>query len=121
MSTRTRRRRDGDPMTSAGPCDRDAAIEALLAVARRETLALAVATCALDDDAAAVASARLRWAIGAARPLILARDAAMAAPRTRLAGLAHQLDRIANRAQRWLTDAPARPLREIGGLVGRMS
>jgi len=116
-------------MTPVGPRDRDAAIEALLDVARRETLALAVATCALDDDAAAVASARLRWAIGAARPLILANDAendaandaARTAPRMQLAGLAHRLDRIANRAQRWLVDEPARPLREIGGLVDRMS
>jgi uncharacterized protein YjbI with pentapeptide repeats len=108
-------------MTSAGPCDRDAAAEALLAVARRETLALAIATCALDDDAAAVASARLRWAIGAARPLILAQDAARRASRTRLAGLAYQLDRIANRAQRWLVDEPPRSLREIGSLVDRMS
>jgi uncharacterized protein YjbI with pentapeptide repeats len=108
-------------MTSADRCDRDAAVEALLAVARRETLALAVATCALDDDAAAVASARLRWAIGAARPLILAQDGARTASRTRVAGLAHQLDRIANRAQRWLADEPPRSLREIARLVDRSS
>lgn len=108
-------------MRSVGSCDRDAAIEALLGVARRETLALAVATCALDDDAAAVASARLRWAISAARPLILAQDGARAAPHTRLAGLAHQLDRIANRAQRWLAGEPPRSLREIARLVERRS
>lgn len=108
-------------MRSADPCDRDAAIEALLGVARRETLALAVATCALDDDAAAVASARLRWAISAARSLILAQDGARATPRTRLAGLAHQLDRLANRAQRWLVDEPPRSLREIARLIERMA
>lgn len=108
-------------MTSTGACERDAAVEALLAVARRETLALAVASCALDADAAAIASARLRWAIGAARPLILAHDGARTASRTHLAGLAYQLDRIANRAQRWLVDEPPRSLREIARLVDRSS
>jgi uncharacterized protein YjbI with pentapeptide repeats len=108
-------------MTSPGPCDRDAAVEALLALARRETLALAVATCALDGDAAAIATARLRWALGAARPLIQALDRARTASPTRLAGLAHQLDRIANRAQRWLGDEPPRSLREIARLVDRRS
>lgn len=108
-------------MTSAGRCDRDAAVEALLAVARRETLALAVASCALDADAAAIASARLRWALGAARPLILAHDSTRTASRTRLAGQAYQLDRIANRAQRWLVDEPPRSLREIARLVDRSS
>src|SRR5262245_39070971 len=77
--TGARGRRRNPAMTSASSCDRDAAVEALLAVARRETLALAVATCALDPDAAAVASARLRWAIGAARPLVLAHDGARTA------------------------------------------
>src|SRR5215831_9134353 len=52
--------------------DRDGAIDLLLSVARRETLLLSVAAGALDDDAAAIASARLRWAIDAARPLIAA-------------------------------------------------
>jgi uncharacterized protein YjbI with pentapeptide repeats len=108
-------------MPSADRCGRDAAVEALLAVARRETLELAVATCALDDDGAAVASARLRWAISAARPLILAQDGARTASRTRHAGLAYQLDRIANRAQRWLVDEPPRSLREIARLVDRRS
>jgi uncharacterized protein YjbI with pentapeptide repeats len=114
-------RRRNLAMTSTGPCDRDAAVEALLAVARRETLALAVASCALDDDAAAIASARLRWAIGAARPLILEQDGARTGSRTRLAGLAYQLDRIANHAQRWLVDEPPRSLREIARVIERRS
>jgi uncharacterized protein YjbI with pentapeptide repeats len=118
---RSPRERRRTAMMSARPCDRDAAVEALLAVARRETLALAVASCALDDDAAAVASARLRWAIRAARPLILAQDGVRRASRTHLAGLAYQLDRIANRAQRWLVDEPPRSLREIARLIERCS
>lgn len=103
-------------MTSAGLGDRNAAIEALLSVARRELLALAVATCAIDGEAAAVAAARLRWAISSARQLILAH-----APPASHAHHAYQLDRIANRAQRWLVDEPPRSLREIAGLVDRRS
>lgn len=105
-------------MTRSGRYGRDAAIEALLSVARRETLALAVAGCAIDDDAAAIASARLRWAIDAVRPLIMA-----LAPGVRLdhARYAHQLDRISNRAQRWLVDEPARSLHDIATLVDRRS
>jgi uncharacterized protein YjbI with pentapeptide repeats len=103
-------------MMSSGVHGRDAAIGALLAVARRETLALAVATCAIDDDAAAIASARLRWAIGSVRPLIAALGHDARAERH-----ACQLDRIANRAQRWLVSEPPRPLREIGTLIDRRS
>lgn len=100
----------------SGRYGRDAAIEALLSTARRELLGLAVATCAIDDDAAAIASARLRWAIGSVRQLILALgDDARAEP------LAEQLDRVANRAQRWLVAEPPRSLREIGSLVDRRS
>jgi len=104
-------------MTTTGRYGRDAAIEALLSEARRETLALAVASCAIDDDAAAIASARLRWAISSVRPLIAAssRDA-----RANFARHADRLDRIANRAQCWLVE-PTRPLREIGSLVDRRS
>jgi uncharacterized protein YjbI with pentapeptide repeats len=87
------------------------AIDELLAVGRREALMLAIATSALDDDAAAIAAARLRWAIDAARPLI-----AIADHRARRAG---QLDRLANRAQRWLVDEPLRPLPELARLVDR--
>ena len=102
-------------MTTSGRYGRDAAIEALLSVARREILGLAVATCALDDEAAAIASARLRWAIGSARQLIMALGDGSGERH------AHQLDRIANRAQRWLVAEPARSLHEIGSLVERMS
>jgi uncharacterized protein YjbI with pentapeptide repeats len=105
---------------------RAAAIEALLAVARREALMLAIATSTLDDDAAAIASARLRWAIDAARPLIADIDdrarsspAAGDAITERGAGHAEQLDRIANRAQRWLVDEPLRSLPELARLVDR--
>jgi len=87
----------------------EAAIDELLSVARREALMLAIATSALDDDAAAVAAARLRWAIDAARPLVA----------TRAARHAEQLDRIANRAQRWLVDEPLRSLPELARLVDR--
>jgi hypothetical protein len=85
-------------------------------VAQREILAVAVATCAVDDDAAAIASARLRWAIDSARRLILALDHDGRAERH-----AGRLDQIANRAQRWLVAEPPRSLREIGYLVDRMS
>jgi uncharacterized protein YjbI with pentapeptide repeats len=108
-------------MTFAGPGDRATAIDALLAVARRELLALAVATCAIDDAAAAVASARLRWAISSARQLILAHGGGAGPAVHAHARLAYQLDRIANRAQRWLVDDPPRSLHEIAGLVDRIS
>ena len=100
-------------MTMSGGYGRDAAIEALLSEARRELLVVAIASCSLDDDAAAIASARLRWAISAARPLIAAQG--------HDARHAHQLDRIANRAQRWLAAEPPRPLQEIRSLVDRVS
>jgi uncharacterized protein YjbI with pentapeptide repeats len=102
-------------MTLAGRNDRETAIDALLSVARREILLLAVAVGAIDDDAAAVASARLRWAIGAARQLIaLGHDEAA----ERHAG---ELDRVANRAQRWLVSEPPRPLHAIRDLVDRIA
>src|SRR5437867_8223100 len=100
--------------------DRDAAIAVLLSVARRETLMLAAAVCALDDDAAAIASARLRWAIGSARPLIAEGDrSARGGSDVDQARHAEQLDRIANRAQRWLVAEVPRPLPEIGQLIER--
>lgn len=102
-------------MTLAGLHDHDAAIGALLAVARRETLLLAVAIGAIDDDAAAVASARLRWAIGTARHLIATTEPG---PSERLA---IELDRVANRAQRWLVGEPPQPLHAISGLVDRIA
>ncbi|TMQ13561.1 MAG: pentapeptide repeat-containing protein [Deltaproteobacteria bacterium] len=80
-------------MTTSARYGRDAAIEALLS-----------------------AAARLRWAIGSARQLILALGEAAGADR-----LADQVDRLANRAQRWLVTEPPQPLREIGGLVGRVT
>jgi uncharacterized protein YjbI with pentapeptide repeats len=102
-------------MTLAGLQDRDTAIDTLLSVARRETLFLAIALAAIDDEAAAVASARLRWAIGSARELIvLGGDETMECH-------AWKLDRIANRAQRWLVSEPPRPLYAIGGLVDRIA
>lgn len=87
-----------------------AAIETLLSVARRESLMLAIAQSAFDDDAAAIAAARLRWAIDAVRPLVAIGDAA---PHV------DELDRIANRAQRWLVDQPPRSLAELARLVDR--
>jgi hypothetical protein len=103
-------------MTLSGLQDRGAAIEALLAVARREMLLLAIAIGAIDDDSAAVASARLRWAIGSARQLILSLGADARAGR-----FAWQLDRAANRAQRWLVSEPAQSLQAISGLVDRVA
>jgi uncharacterized protein YjbI with pentapeptide repeats len=108
-------------MTGFDLCSRGAAIEALLLLARHELLVLVVASSAADDDAAAIASARLRWAIASARQLIMAVHDARAASPTDHARHAHQLDRIANRAQRWLVAEPPRPLHEIGGLVDRRS
>src|SRR5205807_6765064 len=67
---------------------------------------------------AAIASARLRWAISSARPLIAALDGG-APGEAGQARHAEQLDRIANRAQRWLVAEPPRPLQEIGHLVDR--
>ena len=95
--------------------DRDASIEALLAAARHETLVLAVALAALDDDAATVASARLRWAIGAARALITSAE-----HEPGIARHADQLDRVANRAQRWLVCEPPRSPRAVGALIERV-
>ena len=122
-------------MSVSGWKGRDAAIESLLAVARRETLVLAIAAEAGDEEAGAVAAARLRGAIGAARPLILALGAE-AVGGAGGAGLRHelselpetphdrraqhwaaQLDRIANRAQGWFTDQPARSLHAIAARV----
>lgn len=103
-------------MTLAGLHDRDAAIDALLAIARRETLLLAVAIGAIDDDGAAVASARLRWAIGTARRLIATLDGDDLIERH-----ACDLDRVANRAQRWLVLEPPQPLQTIRGLVDRLA
>jgi uncharacterized protein YjbI with pentapeptide repeats len=103
-------------MTLSGLQDRDAAIDALLAVARREMLVLAVAIGAVDDDGAAVASARLRWAIGSARQLIVALGSD-----PRVARRACQLDRVANRAQRWLVSEPPRSLQAISSLVDRIA
>jgi len=71
---------------------------------------------AIDDDAAAVASARLRWAIGCARQLI-----ATLGRGERLERHAGALDRVANRAQRWLASEPPQPLQAIGGLVDRIA
>ena len=103
-------------MTLSGLQDRAAAIDALLCVARRETLVLAVAIGAADGDAAAVASARLRWAIGAARQLF-----ATVEHDPFLEHRARQLDRVANRAQRWLVAEPPRSLHAIGALVERVA
>lgn len=103
-------------MTLSGLEDRDAAIEALLAVARREMLVLAVAVGAIDDDRAAVASARVRWAIGSARQLIISLEADPHIER-----FAGQLDRAANRAQRWLVSEPPQSMQKISGLVDRVA
>ena len=115
-------------LSGAGWNGRDAAIESLLAVARRETLVLAIAAEVGDDDAGAVASARLRWAIGAARPLIAELGAGLGGepgdpPQTphelRAQHWAAQLDRIANRAQGWFTDQSPRSLHAIGARAAR--
>jgi uncharacterized protein YjbI with pentapeptide repeats len=103
-------------MTLSGLQDRVAAIDALLYVARREMLLLAIAIGAIDDDGAAVAAARLRWAIGSARQLLATFDEDIVQ-----AHRARQLDRIANRAQRWLVGEPPRSLQEIGGLIDRIA
>jgi hypothetical protein len=103
-------------MTLSGLQDRGAAIDALLAVARREMLLLAVAIGAIDDDGAAVASARLRWAIGSARQLIGSLGAD-----PRVGRFAWQLDRAANRAQRWLVSEPPQSLQAISSLVDRIA
>jgi uncharacterized protein YjbI with pentapeptide repeats len=103
-------------MTLSGLQQRDVAVEALLSVARRETLLLAIASCAADDDGAAVASARLRWAIGSARQLI-----ATFWNDRRVQRCVSELDRVANRAQRWLVEEPPRSLHTIGELVDRVA
>ncbi|HEX7841679.1 MAG TPA: pentapeptide repeat-containing protein [Kofleriaceae bacterium] len=102
-------------MTVQEGYSRHTAIDTLLSVARRELLVVEAANCATDDDAAAIASARLRWAIGSARKLIEALGAGARAERH-----GDQLDRIANRAQRCLLAEPP-SLQEIGGLVDRVS
>jgi uncharacterized protein YjbI with pentapeptide repeats len=94
----------------------DGSIGSLLAAAKRETLMLAIASGAADDEAAAIAWARLRWATDAVRPLIV-RLARADGPRA--THWATQLDRIANRAQRWLVDHTPLSLPAIGALVDR--
>jgi uncharacterized protein YjbI with pentapeptide repeats len=101
-------------MTLSGLQDRAAAIDALLSVARRETLVLVIAVGALDDATAAVASSRLRWAIDAARQLITT-----SRPDRFHESRARQLDRIANRAQCWLVTEPSHAWSELGELVER--
>jgi len=103
-------------MTLSGLQQRDAAIETLLSVARREMLLLAIAKGVSDDDGAAVACARLRWAIGAARQSI-----ATFSHDPRVERCVSQLDRVANRAQRWLCDEPTRSLQTIGDLIDRVA
>ena len=95
--------------------DRGGAIEQMLSVARRETLVLAAASFAVDDAGAAIASARLRWAIGSARQLIISLEAD-----PDIARFAGQLDRAANRAQRWLVSEPPQSMQKIGE-IGRAS
>lgn len=97
-------------MMRTGLADRQAASDALLDVARRETLLLAVAIDAMDDDRATAAAARLRWALGAARELI-AHDA----------DRARSLDRTAQRAERWLALEPVQPAREVAGACARLA
>lgn len=99
----------------AGRQDHDAAIDSLLFIARRETLLLAIATGTADDDRAAVASGRLRWAIGSARQLL----GAATGPRGR--AHAEELCRIANRAQRWLVEEPPRSLPALGLIIDRLA
>ena len=102
-------------MMLPGWVDRPLTIDALLDVARRETLLLAVAFDAMDDDRAIVAAARLRWAISSVRHLLFATRCDDALHRVR------SLDRIANRAQRWLTCEPARSPQEIAGVFSRLA
>lgn len=102
-------------MTIQEGYSRHAAIDTLMSVARRELLVMTAAACADDGDAAAIASARLRWAIGSARKLIDALGAG-----ARVQRHADQLDRIANRAQRCLVAEPLPSLQGIGGLVDRV-
>lgn len=99
-------------MLPSGLHDRAAAVDALLGVARRETFVLAIAVGATDDDGAVVAAARLRWAIGAVRQLIGTLD-----HEPRIETRIIQLDRVANRAQRWLVGEALRSPRAIGELV----
>jgi len=102
-------------MLPLGLHDRAAAVDALLGVARRETFVLAIAVGATNDDGAVVAAARLRWAIDIVRQLIGTLDGD-----PRIEPRIVQLDRVANRAQRWLGGEPPRSPRAIGELVDRL-
>lgn len=103
-------------MTLSSLQDCDAAVDALLAVARREMLLLAIALDAVDEDGAAVASARLRWSIGSARQLLISLGADPSVSRR-----ACQVDRLANRAQRWLVSEPPQSVQAIRSLVDRIA
>lgn len=101
-------------MTLSGLQDLAAAIDTLLCIARRETLVLAIASGAMDDEGVAVASARLRWSIGAARQLIATFD-----HDPFMKHRVRRLERIADRAQRWFVTEPPQSLHAIGNLVER--
>lgn len=101
-------------MTLAGLQDLAAAIDTLLCIARRETLVLAIASGAMDDDGVAVASARLRWSIGSARQLIATFD-----HDPFMKHRVRRLEWIADRAQRWFVTEPSQSLHAIGNLVER--
>ena len=101
-------------MTLSGLQDLAAAIDTLLCIARRETLVLAIASGAMDDEGVAVASARLRWSIGSARQLIATFDDPFMKQRVR------RLERIADRAQRWFASEP-QSLHAIDNLVERVA
>lgn len=86
-------------MSVGGRCVDRGDMAAVLATARREILQLAIAIAVVDEDGAAVASARLRWALCVAEQLAASRS--FTPPDE-----AAQLESVRAHANRWLSTAP---------------
>jgi uncharacterized protein YjbI with pentapeptide repeats len=81
---------------SGNSIDHDATAQAIFAVVRRETFALAVSVRTEDIDGAVIAAARLRWALAAAEQVVGLSDAEGRARR------AARLDTLRHLASHWL-------------------
>jgi uncharacterized protein YjbI with pentapeptide repeats len=87
-------------MMSAGRSIDEESIASVLAAARREILDLVIAVGAIDDDGAAMASSRLRWAMTAAEHLAATQSIS---PRSITST---QLASVREQANRWLSNDP---------------
>jgi uncharacterized protein YjbI with pentapeptide repeats len=88
-------RTDGVHLAHSAVADSDALVDGVLAIARRETLVLAAALQASDDDSVVLATARLRWSLACAQQFAARTLAGLARARPRLAA-------VIEAAERWL-------------------